>query len=70
MLFRASLWLTSFHSLIGFSDNFYVCVAERKLARPGSGSTGFHLVHPVEKLVYGRLIATHGLRRELHRRCL
>ena len=38
MLFRAPLWLTSFHSFIGFSDDFYVRLAERKLARSSGGS--------------------------------
>src|SRR6266581_710447 len=69
MLFRAPLWFTSFHSFIRFSDDFDVRFADRKLARPGSGSTGFDFVHPIEKLVYRHLIATRGLRRELHCRC-
>src|SRR5882757_11327450 len=66
MLLRAPLWLASFHSFIGFSDDLYICLAERKLARLSGGSTGFHFVHPVEKLVHCRLIATRSLRRELH----
>src|SRR6266545_4363508 len=45
MLFRALCWLTSLHPLIGFSDDFYVCLAERKLARPSGISTGLDFVH-------------------------
>src|SRR5262245_1168761 len=70
ILFSAPLCYALFHSLISCSNDFYVCLAQRKLAWLGSGGTGFDFVHPLEKLLHRRLIATRGLRRELHRRGL